>query len=654
MMGKLLRNRNQVFSRFLPGSVMSIDGETVEVKRHSVVGAGGDPNSEAYIRRLLIGELGKWPYRDPAYRTLMSSPDTLDFELVKTEKVQAYPVKLYECKECRAVQEAGEGAQRGSCHRCGKDLRVLPFLLIHTCGKMKPLRVPDCEKDKKDFMKLERFGKQRWVCGICGNSENVFNGYCGSGCELVLQRAPLTKNDKILLRRNVSDPGVHNSQILTLLNPPGREVAELLKDFEVQSKSLFLADYFGILPAFAEKPSQVIEALRDLTMSRPQSGNNESKLAKELKNMGLSEDKIAKILKAAQEEGVSTNPRLARAKELEETLQRATEAVDPAGIDGIEPDFHRQVRDNILARRLDGVLSLVDLEVDLQNNMGPRSVYIHRVQEAKALSVNTGLEEILYVPNLPILSVSYGFTRVKNRPDDTVLLKAFPNITSTRGSAHSVTPLFVEGANTEALMFCLSSRRMIAWLVSNGWVSETEAKDLNSEQKRKSWFLQRQQTISFDTIPEQVPPVSWAIAACVHSISHLLMGQIASLSSFGETSLSEMLFPATLSTVIFVNQRSEFSLGGLRTFLEQRLNTALLAALDDEGCMLDPGCGDDGGACVGCLYIPEVSCRLLNTALSRHLLFGGPATGDLAKVKKKDIVGYFQAQTITTEKKLFK
>lgn len=654
MSNMLSRNRNQVFSRFLPGSVMTIDGETVEVKRHFVVGAGGDPNSEAYIRRLLVAELDKWPYRDPAYRSLRVDPDSRDFELVKTEKVQAYPVQLYECKECRAVQEAREGTERGICRRCGKDLRVLPFLLIHTCGKMKPLRVPECKDHKKDFMRFERFGKQRWVCGICGYNEIAFGGVCGRGCELVLQKATFEdKRDKNLLRRNVSDPGVHNAQNLTLLNPPGKGVAELLKDFSIQSQAIFLADYLGILPDFAMQADQAVEVLRDLSRDKPSSNKGESKLAKQLKEMGLSEEKIAQILQTAQEEVVESNPRLARAKKLEVVLKKAADALNPIGIEGIEPDFHRQMRDQVLACRLDGVVSLADVENNLDIQAGPRSEYANQVAKARKLSTIAGIEDILYLPQLPILSAAYGYTRVKTRPGDTVLLKAFPDIISNRGSAHNVSPIFVAASKTEALMFNLSSKRVIAWLTANGWIPETEVNGLDSDLKRKIWLLQHQQVITFDTIPEKVTLVAWMIASCVHSLSHLLIGQIASLSSFGETSLSEMLFPATLSTVIYVNQRSEFSLGGLRTFLEQRLDVALRAALEDEGCMLDPGCEDDGGACVGCLFIPELSCRLLNTALSRHLLFGGPATGDLAKLMKGKIIGYFHPQTTYVLQGLF-
>lgn len=642
MSDAIRRNRNQVFSRFLPGSVMSIDGETVEVRRHYVVGAAGDPSSEAYLRRLLVAELEHWRFRDTAYRSLRNDPDTSHFELVRTEKVQAHPVHLYECKSCHAVQEAGNGVERGRCRRCRAELRVLPFLLIHTCGKMKPMRVPECKTHKREFMKLDRYGKQRWACGLCGYTENAFSESCGKGCELVLVGAHLEKADKRLRRRNVSDPGVHNAQILTLLNPPGRGISEVLKDFPAQATALFLASYLELLPPSAQDLNQVVQLLRDLAGLQNAPQVQDSQLEKAL--AGLDPELAARIRKAAQAELESQNPRLVQAKALKAALEEAAAALGPDGTEALEPGIHAMVRDHVLASRLNGSVALATLAAELQRATGPRAVYASRTQGAVNLCDKAGFEQVLYLPTLPIRSAAYGFSRVKSRPTDDVLLNAFPEIISNKGTAHHVRPVFIADANTEALFFSLDSRRIIAWLVLNDWLPHADAVALQSERERRAWLLRQQQALSFDTIPEKTTKLSWAIGACVHSVSHLLIGQIASQSSFGETSLSEMLFPATLSTVIYVNQRSEFSLGGLRTFLEQRLEVALRAMLEDEGCMLDPGCSDDGGACVGCLFIPEVSCRLLNNALSRHLLFSGQPTGELAVHFDKPITGFFSPE----------
>lgn len=651
------RNRNQVFSRFLPGAVMTIDGETVQVKRHSILGVTGDASSEAYLRRLLVDEVQKWLHRDPTYRSLLADPDSSDFELVTTNKVHAEPVDLYECKQCKAVQRPGNGSTRGKCRRCGGELRVLPFILVHTCGRMKPLRIPECKTHKTDWMILERHGKQRWRCGECGYTEPAVGGSCGKDCTLVLQKAfdPDDRAGKAMKRRAVSDPGVHNAQILTVLNPPGRGLADLLKDFEHQAGALFLAEYLGILPEFARDPEVAVMLLRDIQAiaAAPSVPEQDAQLIEQWRGFGLSDEQIAMMLKQVQAKVEKANPRLVQAKQLENVLSEAEKTIGPEGIGGIEPALQGQVRDSVLAARLAGMVTLKAVADELAATTGPRAVYASRVADAGLLLTEMGMAELYYLPQLPIRSAAYGFTRVENRPSDTVLLKPFDTIPSNKNNGQNVVPIFVADSKTEALCFRLSSARMIAWLVANGWVDKAEAAALDSEQKRRAWLLRQQQVVAFDSNPESFSAIAWAIPACIHSVSHLLMGQIASQSSFGETSLSEMVLPATLSTLIYVNQRSDFSLGGLRTFLEQRLDVALRASLEDEGCMLDPNCEEDGGACVGCLFVPEVSCRLLNVALSRHLLFGGPATGDLATVMSGSIVGYFDPNVASRARQLF-
>ncbi|MEG4308155.1 MULTISPECIES: hypothetical protein [unclassified Microcoleus] len=51
--------------------------------------------------------------------------------------------------------------------------------------------------------------------------------------------------------------------------------------------------------------------------------------------------------------------------------------------------------------------------------------------------------------------------------------------------------------------------------------------------------------------------------------------------------------------------------------------------------MFDPDCEERlGGACAGCLHLPEVVCRLFNNALSRILLYGGEIGTNMEGVEK--------------------
>jgi hypothetical protein len=88
---------------------------------------------------------------------------------------------------------------------------------------------------------------------------------------------------------------------------------------------------------------------------------------------------------------------------------------------------------------------------------------------------------------------------------------------------------------------------------------------------------------------------------------------------------------ASNQSIIFVNRLQEFSLGGIKIFFEQRLDQAFKSLLEERSdCMFDPYCKETlGGACAGCLHLPEVVCRLFNNALSRILLYGGDLRTDI-------------------------
>ena len=130
--------------------------------------------------------------------------------------------------------------------------------------------------------------------------------------------------------------------------------------------------------------------------------------------------------------------------------------------------------------------------------------------------------------------------------------------------------------------------------------------------------------------------IPWLVSSALHSANHLLIKAIADQSSFGETALSEHLLLSLNQTIIFVNRLQEFSLGGLKTFFEQRLDQAFKSILEERGdCMFDPDCEEWlGGACAGCLHLPEVVCRVFNNALSRILLYGGEISAEIVGVEK--------------------
>jgi hypothetical protein len=108
-------------------------------------------------------------------------------------------------------------------------------------------------------------------------------------------------------------------------------------------------------------------------------------------------------------------------------------------------------------------------------------------------------------------------------------------------------------------------------------------------------------------------------------MAHQVLRALAVDSGYSETSLSEYLFPYDLAFAIHPNGASDFTIGALRTVLEQNLDQIIERAMDNDTCLYDPHCMlTNQGADHGCLYLPETACQLWNRNLSRWHLYGSP------------------------------
>ncbi len=114
-----------------------------------------------------------------------------------------------------------------------------------------------------------------------------------------------------------------------------------------------------------------------------------------------------------------------------------------------------------------------------------------------------------------------------------------------------------------------------------------------------------------------------AVFTLLHTMAHQMLRAISVDSGFGEAALSEYLFPYDFAFAIYPNASSEFTIGGLRTVMEQVLGEVVSGALENDACLYDPNCIETEGADHGCLFLPETSCTGWNQNLTRWVLFGG-------------------------------
>lgn len=126
----------------------------------------------------------------------------------------------------------------------------------------------------------------------------------------------------------------------------------------------------------------------------------------------------------------------------------------------------------------------------------------------------------------------------------------------------------------------------------------------------------------------------------LHSLSHVLIKELALRSGYSEASISERIYSSKdmCGLLIYTTSSGDGSLGGLVRQAENRLFTIFEDAFDKVRiCSRDPICINDdpkelrdrklplhliqnGSACYGCMMLPETTCEYFNKLLDRKIL----------------------------------
>lgn len=251
-------------------------------------------------------------------------------------------------------------------------------------------------------------------------------------------------------------------------------------------------------------------------------------------------------------------------------------------------------------------------------------------------------DRTMLVTEFPVTYVAVGYSRGGFEPRDADLVA----YRGRAGKGEAVkTLLYANPTHTEALVFALDRERVARWLVANRAAS---ARDLARGSKVAPWFAA--QVPDFDGRmpppwnPEPIDDPSrpgygaGLYFRLLHSAAHQMIRAVAVDSGFAETGLSEYLFPMSAAFAIYPNAGSEFTIGGLRTVLEQNLDDIVRRAVENDSCLYDPNCmRANRGADHGCLQLPETACQCWNWFLSRWELFGE------IEDPRDRIVGYWEA-----------
>ncbi|MBC1238205.1 hypothetical protein [Nostoc sp. 2RC] len=650
------RSKGQVLHRFEPGSVATISIGTIEISRHDarkVDDLGRD------LQDAVRQELTRWKYLDAqmdAFRRY-----TAECVFVTTQLVYGRRLDVRECAKCGAIRYMRQwrGERDAPCQRCGHPtLNEIPFVFAHADGTMIQL-IPDaCPDHRFDYLVLERGVQKRWRCKVngCSHAEAIVHRLAKQSimkrpdvADSVEARTGNAPNQYMTLT-TVSDNKLQVVHSISRIN-----LTQNVKKFLAYSES-FLAVLVIHLSYFNSQGKdiyQITEIIRVIGQGTQTDQKELEQLIKTLQMSGLDEATIQTILsnKKQVQESEAGGPVVAELKKALNQLSPSTKQLlgdakaERETRDRGESLTTAQENARTLREQLSDYAVLMDLKRktlddavnDLGNISSPFCANLRAAGDLMRKSL--GISQVTVIQDLPVLHLAYGYTRLSHQPEAAVLWAFDRKNFDLAGEEPKINwiPMPVCKLTTEALLFQFDAKRIVKWLHANNLAPAPA-----SISEPTLWLLERHSRITSRSGPafdDNLSPdflIPWLVSSALHSANHLLIKAIADQSSFGETALSEHLLFSLNQTIVFVNRLQEFSLGGLKTFFEQRLDQAFQSLLQERGdCMFDPYCEETlGGACNGCLHLPEVVCRLFNNALSRILLYGGEISVDMEGVQR--------------------
>lgn len=293
----------------------------------------------------------------------------------------------------------------------------------------------------------------------------------------------------------------------------------------------------------------------------------------------------------------------------------------------LSADLEKAIKESLALR---GTVTTVPFDEKVQREGGTSQALL---PEIRRLKDTLGLDEILYVDDLPVITATYGYTRrhfeptyeelnAKNLPVEIRAFPAVPRFTAQalgRPDIVGTIPVLAREGEHEGIFLALQPDLMLKWLEANGVTLS------NPQLPAIARIMAELESTDHDRYLDGIwdMPVRRLVYGLIHSLSHAAMRAITRYAGIDRTSVAEYVFLPLLGFVVYDNS-SSFKLGGIATLVRDHL-AAFLQNIANEAveCLYDPDCADHTGACHGCLHSPEISCRTFNHGLSRAFLLGG-------------------------------
>lgn len=616
MVRTMSRGKGQVLTNYLPGKTFDFEKVATISRVTDIRGVQKDKDLNLSIVLPKIAEYARaWL---PDYRKVLRDDvlnDPSRFVLLDPNSVQAelFP-KVFWCQNpgCNRVFDYGhsESLPKRNCHACktGK-LTQLRFVQIHQCGAIEPLTPPRCDRcHKNNKMALDTRGSERisnfmWVCRGCGDRKSVFGWYC-QHCAWP-DGGSDAKRMKPVVHRSGSAFYAHTA---TLLNIPDKRLGTFFEEVS-EWQSVAAAVFLDIPEVHGRKLTEFVE----------DSARVGSKM-----DDGLSGADLDELLKAdGDDEDLTTEKLMERLQARRSSRREERQSSSASGIaEALQKRTGVSIEDWKTAGQ-EMLEAVMPRETGSPHDLLP-TLEATEYPKAADSARRMGIANLSLIEDFPIVSTTYGFSRVDYKPNQ-CWLNPFPPKKEHDGKY----PIFVDQVQADAILFRLDASRVVRWLERNGQTVYLP----NGERKyaEPAFFVKL-----FDEAPlRQTLKEDMAVARMVfgllHTVCHLFVKNAAVLCGMERNSLAEYVLPRALTSAVYCNHRSGATIGALTALYDQSLAEWLDAVRDSFRCVYDPVCKRREGSCHACTHLAETSCSYFNLNLGRAFLFGGsdPELGEL-------------------------
>lgn len=619
---KMSRGKQQVLYNYLPGKTFDFERVATIARATSIRGVLRNDLNASILLQKVEESASSW---NEFFRPALSDEILNDIErfvLLDPKGVQAelFP-KVFWCQNrlCGRVFDFSQNDRLPNklCNACHTgNLIQLRFVKIHRCGELKPLLPPQCQRCKTanhmalDTRGSERISNFRWICRRCGSTLPC---YVSAGlCSSCGWKDPDGKQDRKLQSMDIE---VHRAgrtfyaHSAVMLNIPHRDLDKFLALEREEWSAVAAAKYFNF-------PEVVDRRLSDFTPTLSTQRGNQSP--------GLSGTDLDNLLERFGDNPVQLAAALTTLRQQREQELQASTPKSIADLLEQRTGIPLPVWKRAGQEMLEAVLPT---ESNRTTELFQQSSRNNEQQIAQEM----GIERLTLIPDYPVITATYGFSRGDYTPNQ-CRLNPFPPEQDYNGKF----PIFVDEVQADAILFGLDPERVYRWLERNGFQAQLPAGN-DPTLSLRAYFVQLFDRIRLGQTLSTDRPQARLVFGLLHSLSHLCVRQAALLCGLDRTSLSEYAFPRTLAFAIYCNHRFGATIGALTALYEQSLAEWLNAIRNTRRCVYDPVCHDHGGSCHACMYLAETSCRFFNLNLNRALLFGGPDV-ELGKIS----IGYLE------------